>query len=117
MYFCSSIASDKQWTIPLEIQIALPATLCISTFFLQESVGWLLKKGRLEEATANQRRIRRAGREDLVEAEIAAMLAALQEEERALSSAKFTDIFNRKNIKRTLSASLLGCMTSCSGYS
>jgi hypothetical protein len=117
MFFCSSIESDRQWQIPLEIQIALPATLAIASFFLQESTGYLLKKGRVAEATNVQRRIRKAGRDDLVEAEIAAMMAALEEQKNLLSQAKFMDIFNRCNIKRTITSSLLGCLTSCSGYS
>lgn len=82
---------------------------------MHESTSWLLKNGRVAEATAIQRKIRRAGREDLVEAEIAAMLAAIQEEQALKANARFLDIFNKENRKRTLAASFLAPFTAASG--
>jgi hypothetical protein len=74
-----------------------------------------LKDGQIDAAIAVQRKLRKAGREDLVQAEIAAMLAAINEERALKANARFLDIFNKDNRARTMAASLLAPFTSASG--
>lgn len=116
MYECSQINSDLQWKIPLAIQAGLPIVILALTFTLVESPGWLLSKGRLEEATRNHAMLRSKGSAALVEAEIAAMLTGIEQQEKA-AKPRFREIFARRNIKRTITSSLLGCLSACSGYS
>ena len=75
---------------------------------MNESTSWLLKRDRVEEATAIHRSIRRRGREDLVEAEVAAMIAAINKERLLKEKAQFVDICKTD---RTLAASLLAPFT------
>jgi hypothetical protein len=57
-----------------------------------------------------------AQREHIVAvAEIAAMLAAINEERALKANARFLDIFNKDNRARTMAASLLAPFTSASG--
>lgn len=74
-----------------------------------------MKDGQIDAAIAVQRKLRKAGREDLVQAEIAAMLAAINEERALKANARFLDIFNKDNRARTMAASLLAPFTSASG--
>jgi hypothetical protein len=97
------------------VQIGLPFLLLCLSFTLNESTSWLLKNGQVEAALAVQRKLRKTGREDLVQAEIAAMLAAINEERALKANARFLDIFNKDNRARTLAASLLAPFTSVSG--
>lgn len=97
------------------VQIGLPFILFCLSFTLNESTSWLLKDGQVDAAIAVQRKLRKAGREDLVQAEIAAMLAAINEERALKANARFLDIFNKDNRARTLAASLLAPFTSASG--
>jgi hypothetical protein len=97
------------------VQIGLPFLLLCLSFTLNESTSWLLKNGQVEAALAVQRKLRKTGREDLVQAEIAAMLAAINEERALKANARFLDIFNKDNRARTLAASLLAPFTSASG--
>lgn len=82
---------------------------------LRESVSYLIKHDRIEEATAVQTAIRRADRPDLVAAEVAAILSAVEDERRISKQGRFLDIFKRQHLRRTIGASLLGCLTACSG--
>jgi MFS family permease len=45
--------SSKQWQIPVGLQMVPPALLGFGLLFQKESVRWLVKKGRLEEAYEN----------------------------------------------------------------
>lgn len=112
----SCLRSGPNWKTSDEaVQIGLPFMLFCLSFTLNESTSWLLKDGQVEEALAVQRKLRKSGREDLVQAEIAAMLAAINEERSLKANARFLDIFNKDNRARTLAASLLAPFTSASG--
>lgn len=41
---------SKQWQIPVGLQLIPPTVLGVGLFFFPESVRWLAKKGRVEEA-------------------------------------------------------------------
>ena len=45
--------SSAQWQIPVGLQLVPPALLGFGLLFQKESVRWLVKKGRLEEAYEN----------------------------------------------------------------
>jgi MFS family permease len=116
MWGCAKINNDHQWKIPLAIQAGLPILLFCATLTLQESTTWLISKGRIDEATALHRNLRPAGMEDLVEAEMAAMVLSYGEQEK-VANVSIKEIFGRRHLKRTIAASLVGCLSACSGYS
>lgn len=59
VYGTSHLAeSPKQWQIPVGLQLVPPTVLGIGLLFFKESVRWLVKKNRLEEAYENLKWIR-----------------------------------------------------------
>lgn len=54
--------------------------------------------------------------EDLVEAEMAAMVLSYGEQQK-VANVSIKEIFTPRHIKRTIAASLVGCLSACSGYS
>jgi sugar porter (SP) family MFS transporter len=73
--------STKQWRIPVAIQIVPGGFLLIGLFFLKESPRWLMKQGRIEEATNSLAYMRRGEVTDPdIMQEIAEIKASIDEE-------------------------------------
>ncbi len=74
-------ASTKQWRIPVGIQLIPGGFMFIGLFFLKESPRWLVKQGRVEEATNALAYMRREEptSHDIVQ-EMAEIRAAIDEE-------------------------------------
>lgn len=92
--------SNTQWRVPLAIQLAPGAILCVGMVFLPESLRWLALKGRDEDVKKNLMRLRDLPEdhpeihEELEEIKIAA------EFERESKSGKWTELFQRSNLHR-----------------
>ncbi|KAI9277782.1 general substrate transporter [Sporodiniella umbellata] len=93
---------NTQWRIPLGIQIAPGAILCIGMAFLPESLRWLALHGKKEQVLKNLTRLR-----DLPEnhPEIVQELQEIEmavEMERQATSGKWTELFERENLHRLI---------------
>lgn len=102
--FATSTRTDNiSFEVPLAVQCALPAILIPPTFILPESPLWLIGKDRMDDAARSLRKLRGSS-----EAEVADELRLMKvshENERALSSTvTFLNLFDRRNIKRTITA-------------
>lgn len=102
--FATSTRSDAlSYEVPLAVQCALPALLIPPTFILPESPLWLMGKDRMEAAAASLRKLRGSS-----EAEVADELRLMKlghDNERALSAdVSFMNLFDKQNIKRTITA-------------
>ncbi|CAO3645731.1 unnamed protein product [Mucor hiemalis] len=92
--------SNTQWRVPLAIQLAPGAILCVGMAFLPESLRWLALKGRDEDVRKNLIKLRDLPEdhpeinEELEEIKIAA------EFERESKSGKWTELFQRSNLHR-----------------
>ncbi|KAH6675974.1 MFS transporter [Halenospora varia] len=100
------INNSLQYRIPLAIQAGLPGLLAILTLLCTESPTWLALQGRTDEARNNLAALRPKN-EALVQAEFAHLLVAVNEDKTRRAEAKFWDILNKKNIKRTMTAGAL----------
>ncbi|OJJ55914.1 hypothetical protein ASPSYDRAFT_157598 [Aspergillus sydowii CBS 593.65] len=108
------LADRRQYMIPLAIQCALPALILVVTIPLPESPQWLVSKGRAAEAHANLRKIR--GFSDFQVADELRVMQACEENERALTAnIRFWEIFDRANLKRTLTAGSFYSLNQISG--
>lgn len=117
--------TDLQYKIPLAVQVVcimfthrlykawmtdgasqvFPGLLCILSLFLTESPFLLLSKGNHERARQNLVLLR-GGNVQLAEAELKMQeLAIASSAEQAKSQQKWTNMFNRKNFERSLTAS------------
>lgn len=89
---------DVSWRVPLAIPGAFSIILCSSIFFFPESPRWLVKVGRVEEATSELARIKRVDRDaDEITSEITAIEVSLESTTSKASS--FGDIFTMKDGK------------------
>lgn len=106
--------NDLAYKIPLAVQCVFPAILIPITAFLPESPQWLASKGQLRTARKNLRKLRGFS-DDQVDDELRVMKMC-EENARALTAGvKFWHIFNRENIKRTLTAGSLFSFNQISG--
>ncbi|GMF75385.1 unnamed protein product [Aspergillus oryzae] len=101
VYLCRHITTDWAWRVVVVAQIGIPFMGWISLPFLPESPHWLIRRGRLDEATKALRRLRGSGfpaEEEVV------ILQQILEEERALREAtSWKDCFsNAVNLRRTI---------------
>ncbi|KAL3470263.1 general substrate transporter [Aspergillus californicus] len=109
-----SLSGKRQYMIPLAIQCALPAVIILATISLPESPQWLVSKGRMEEAHRNLRSLR--GFTDWQVADELRVMKLCEENERALTAnIHFWEIFNRQNLKRTLTAGSFYSLNQISG--
>ncbi|MCJ1268007.1 hypothetical protein MMC22_007893 [Lobaria immixta] len=93
----------KSYMIPLGVQCVMPVILIPMTIFVPESPQWLASKDRMDQARQNLRRVR-GWSDSQVDDELRVMKMC-EDNERALSAnVKFWNIFDRENIKRTITA-------------
>lgn len=102
--FATSKRTDKlAYEIPLAVQCALPALLIPPTFILPESPQWLIGKDRVEQARQALRKLR--GFSDAEVADELRVIKLCQDSERDLTSnVSFLTLFDKQNIKRTITA-------------
>lgn len=98
-----AIEGKGAYMIPLGVQCVMPIILIPMTIFLPESPQWLASKDRMDEARHNLRMVR-GWSDSQVDDELRVMKMC-EDNERALSAnVRFWNIFDRENIKRTITA-------------
>lgn len=108
------LEGKKQYMIPLAVQCGLPVLLFFLTFLLPESPQWLVSKGRMEEARRNLRKLR--GFSDMQVDDELRVMKLCEDNERALTAnVRFWEIFDRQNLKRTLTAGSFYSLNQVSG--
>lgn len=113
-------ASDKNYTdkrkfkVPLAVQAALPFLLLLPTPFLPESPVWCVQKGRIGEARAALQRVRPVSDVE-IEEELHEIVRAEQERRNLAKDTRFTDIFSRKHLLRTMVAGSFFSLNQISG--
>ncbi|KAB8068534.1 general substrate transporter [Aspergillus leporis] len=98
VYLCRHIPNDWAWRGVVVAQIAIPALGWVSLPFLPESPHWLIRRGRLVEATSMLRRLR--GPTFPAEEEIVVLQRAIEEDrerrEASTWASCFSDPVNRR---------------------
>lgn len=102
--FATSERTDKlSYEVPLAVQCALPGLLIPPTMILPESPQWLIGKDKFEQALAALRKLR--GNSDAEVADELRVMKLCQDNERSLTNdVSFWNIFDKQNIKRTITA-------------
>jgi hypothetical protein len=108
------INSNRQFLIPLAIQVALPVVFGMLTLFCVESPMWLLQNGQIERARGSLTVIR-SGSAESVSAELAVAQAAITESAERQKHVKFFDILHPEHLKRTLTAGAMLCLSQVGG--
>lgn len=89
---------DVSWRVPLAIPGVLSIILCSAIFFFPESPRWLVKVGRVEQATSELARIKRVDKDaEEITREITAIEVSL--ESTASNASSFRDIFTMNDGK------------------
>lgn len=84
-------SSDKQWQIPLGIQIIPGGMLLLGMFFMPESPRWLMKKGRHDRAGEILSHVRNLPVDhEYIQYELQDMQAQIDRERHAVGGASFT---------------------------
>ncbi|KKK19854.1 hypothetical protein AOCH_000572, partial [Aspergillus ochraceoroseus] len=84
--------SDRQWQIPIGLQLVPGGILGIGMLFLKESVRWLAKRGRHEEALQSLIWIRGGEDTEEVRAEMAEILDGIAAEVQATEGVTWTEL-------------------------
>ncbi|KAL5357107.1 general substrate transporter [Aspergillus floccosus] len=91
---------DRQWQIPIGLQLVPGGILGIGMLFLKESVRWLAKKGRHAEAMESLVWIRGGEETDEVRAEMAEILDGIEAEMRATEGVTWKELRMPANMYR-----------------
>ncbi|KAL2214809.1 putative MFS alpha-glucoside transporter [Thermoascus aurantiacus ATCC 26904] len=114
VYGTHGVKGKLSYMIPLAIQCILPVILIPLTVFLPESPQWLVAKQRMDEARRNLRKLR--GFSDAqVDQELRIMNLCEENERQLTANVRFWEIFNRQNLKRTLTAGSFYSLNQISG--
>ncbi|KAF4469157.1 MFS maltose permease [Fusarium albosuccineum] len=98
------LPNPTQWSyrIPFAIQWAWPPFMIIATYFAPDSPWWLVRKGRLDEAEKNLRRLCSAPDHVINPKNTIAMMSRTIETERAMNiQGSYLDCFKGENLRRT----------------
>ncbi|KAI9893361.1 MAG: hypothetical protein M1814_006657 [Vezdaea aestivalis] len=114
VYGTHKIDGKLSYMVPLAVQCATPAILIPITLFLPESPQWLAGKNRMEEARVNLRKLR-GFTDAMVKDELRVMKMCEDNERKLKESTQFWNIFNRENIKRTITAGSFFSLNQISG--
>ena len=95
----------KQWQIPVGLQMISGSCLFAGMFTVPESVRWLLKQGRREDAWKSLTWVR-ASEDEAVYAEFSEMQAGLEAEHELKSGIRKTEILFGENRSRVIQGSL-----------
>lgn len=93
----------KQWQVPIALQMVPASILATSLIFLPESVRWLVKRGRIDEAWASLRWVR-GGDSPEARAEFEEIKTATIVETNALEGFKKRELLKPQNRKRLVMA-------------
>ncbi|KAJ5085121.1 hypothetical protein N7532_009892 [Penicillium argentinense] len=107
-------AVSKQWQIPVGLQLVPAAVLAIGLFTQPESVRWLAKKERYDEAWESLKWMR-ADDGPEVKAEFAEIRTGISEELRASQGMKKRELLEPANRYRLLLGFFLFCGQQCTG--
>ncbi|KIW93326.1 uncharacterized protein Z519_05931 [Cladophialophora bantiana CBS 173.52] len=100
--------NDWQWKTPIICQIPLNLSLALGTFLFYESPRWLLIKGREDQARNSFAAFLHATpSSEIVSAQIQDVKSHLELERSIVATASWTEIYGRKNIRRTLTSTLV----------
>lgn len=109
-----TIEDQRAYMIPLGVQCIMPMILIPITVFLPESPQWLASKNCMDKARYNLRKLR-GWSDSQVDDELRVMKMC-EENERALTAdVKFWNIFDRENLKRTITAGSFFSLNQISG--
>jgi MFS family permease len=112
--YTHTINGPRSYRIPLSVQAGIPALLLFLTLLIPESPQWLVAHGRMAEAKKNLRRLR--GYTDWQLEDEFRVIVLCEENERELTAnARFWDLFNRENFKRTITAGSFFSLNQISG--
>ncbi|PTU21228.1 hypothetical protein P175DRAFT_0547475 [Aspergillus ochraceoroseus IBT 24754] len=103
--------SDRQWQIPIGLQLVPGGILGIGMLFLKESVRWLAKRGRHEEALQSLIWIRGGEDTEEVRAEMAEILDGIAAEVQATEGVTWTELrfpANRYRMMITVTIQIAG---------
>lgn len=104
----------RKYKIPLAVQAGLPFLLLLPTPFLPESPVWCVQKGLIGEARVALQRVRPVSDVE-IEEELQEIVRAEQERKSLAKDTKFTDIFSRKHLLRTMVAGSFFSLNQVSG--
>ncbi|KAN0065516.1 hypothetical protein ACQY0O_001353 [Thecaphora frezii] len=105
---------SARYKIPLAVQAGLPLLLLIPTPFLPESPIWFVQKGRMEDARRSLRRVRPVSEAE-IEQELEIMVRGDKERRHIAKETRFTEIFSRPHILRTMVAGSFFSLNQISG--
>ncbi|KAJ3539250.1 hypothetical protein NM208_g5562 [Fusarium decemcellulare] len=96
----SNLPDNRSWRIPIGLFYLIPTIIAAGIWFLPESPRWLLQQGRADEARANLVKFRSgAFTDEAIDHEFRETQLQLETE---TEKGHFWEIFQRKNLKRTL---------------
>jgi MFS transporter, SP family, sugar:H+ symporter len=99
-YGTSFLNDDRAWRIPLGLFYIIPTIILSFVWFIPESPRWLLRKDRVDEARQMLWRLRQGPfTDEEIEAEFAEIKFTL---DREVEQGKFRELWNAKNLKRTM---------------
>ncbi|CCF47981.1 hypothetical protein NDA11_004122 [Ustilago hordei] len=107
-------SDDRTYKVPLAVQAGLPFLLLFPTPFLPESPVWCVQKGRIGQARMALKRVRPVSDAE-IEEELHEIVRAEQERNNLSKDTKFTDIFSRKHLMRTVVAGSFFSLNQVSG--
>lgn len=105
---------SRTYKVPLAVQAGLPFLLLLPTPFLPESPVWCVQKGRIDQARQALKRVRPVSDRE-IEEELQEIMRAQQERKNLSKDTKFTDIFSRKHLLRTIVAGSFFSLNQVSG--
>ncbi|KAI0906032.1 putative MFS quinate transporter [Ustulina deusta] len=98
-----SATQSSQWQIPIGLQLVPAAVLGFGMFTIPESIRWLTKKGRHDEAWTSLQWIRADSSQVALE-EMEEIRAGVEAEVRATEGFQFKELLQGENFKRVLAA-------------
>ncbi|KAJ1019992.1 hypothetical protein NDA16_004273 [Ustilago loliicola] len=107
-------SDSRTYKVPLAVQAGLPFLLLLPTPFLPESPVWCVQKGRIGQARMALKRVRPVSDHE-IEEELQEIVRAEQERSNLSKDTKFTDIFSRKHLLRTVVAGSFFSLNQVSG--
>ncbi|SNX82070.1 related to monosaccharide transporter [Melanopsichium pennsylvanicum] len=107
-------SDSRKYMVPLGVQAGLPFLLLLPTPFLPESPVWCVQKGRIGEARMALKRVRPVTDIE-IEEELQEIVRTEQERRNMAKDTKFTDIFSRKHLLRTMVAGSFFALNQVSG--